>query len=298
MKEIKGTNPLDTYAIATGQTPVEGDLAVIDATAKIVEADDVTGVKVVGVIDGIDADGNVYVNSLIVLRANGSISLTRADRGSKCFVVDGVTVAKTGTVVAGTVIDVTSAGVFVDTSPAAMKDVTGAGTHIADVAGVTQAALVLDSMSGSAGVTLAAETNINLLVVSSMTGSAGVTMAAETNMNAIAVNNVGTPSTSTMATVTESGNTGSADLTPVRNNFATLATELATQKALNTVLINDAKTFATELNAQRSLNAVLVNDAKTFATELNAARADNAAQVIKINALIAALEAAGIVKTA
>jgi hypothetical protein len=168
--------------------------------------------------------------------------------------------------------------------------------HIVDVAAVTQESLVLTAMTGATGVTMAAETNLDTLTLTSMLGTANTTPAAETNMNAIAVNSVGTPSTSTMATVTESGNTGSADLTPVRNNFATLSTELATQRALNVVLINDAKLYAEQLVKQKALNTVLINDVKTLATELNAARVDNAAQVTKINALLAALEAVGIVK--
>ena len=273
MKEIKGTSPLDTYEIATGQTPAEDDLAVINAAGKIVEADDVTGVKVVGVIEGIDADGKVYVRSAIVLRANGSTSLARADRGSKCFVVDGATVAKTGTVVAGTVIDVTAAGVFVDTSPTAMKDVTAAEVHIADVAAVTQNALTLTSMTGTANTAPAADT-----VPTKLTG----TLTGTVN--------------GALVDVAATAGACAGSTTPSASNVDTaIATAVAT---IVTGTNEQLKELQTSLAAAIDLCTVLVNNNKTFATELNAAKADNAAQVTKINALIAALETAGIVKTA
>ena len=170
--------------------------------------------------------------------------------------------------------------------------------HIADVALSTQAALTVTSMTGTANAAPAAETNVNALTITAMTGTANTAPAAETNVNTIAVNSVGTPSSSTMATVTQAGNSGSADLAPVQDNFATLATELATQKALNTVLINNAKTWATELATQKALNTVLINNCKTFATRLGEAKADSDAQVTTVNLILARLEAAGISLTA
>jgi predicted RecA/RadA family phage recombinase len=155
----------------------------------------------------------------------------------------------------------------------------------ATTTGLTQQAHIADE-AAITGATPTAQTQ-DALTLTSMTGTANTAPAAETNMHAIAVNGVGTPSNSTMAAVTELGNAGSADLAPVQNNFATLATELATQKALNTVLINDAKTFATELNKVKT-------DVANRDTQITALVADVTALRSKINAILASDEAAGV----
>jgi hypothetical protein len=207
MKKILGCNPLDTYAIAAGQTLAEGELAVINASNALVKGDDGTAVKVVGYIEGINSAGAAIVETGIISLANSDgNAVARKDRGAKCYVEDGLTVGITGTVCAGTVVDVTATNVFVNITDAGAV----LGAHIADVAAVTQDATV-DSSGGTAGITFAA--------------------------------------------ITETGNTGSADVAPVKNAVASIAAQLAKIKA------------------------------------------DNVAQNAKINAILAALETQGVIKT-
>jgi hypothetical protein len=290
-----------------------GAMLAVDATPEAVNAADTSGLKVVGrcpeALDNKDDGLTVNPEMGCFKWANdGSNPVVAGD--IVAYVKDNQTVCasagSTNKVVAGLVISVDTDGVWMCQTLEGLKaaqalhdlGTASAGAHIADVATVTQESLILTSMSGSAGVTMAAETNLDALTLTSMLGTANTTPVAETNMHAIAVNSVGTPSTTTMETVTQAGNTGSADLSPVQNNFATLATELAAQRSLNVVLINDVKLYAEQLVKQKALNTVLINDVKSLATELNAARVDNAAQVTKINAILTALEAQEIVKTA
>ena len=258
MQKILGSNPLDMYEIATGQNPQEDELAAINASSKLVEADDVTAVKVIGIIEGINGDGKAKVESGIVRMANsGSAPLARADRGSKCFVEDGLTVAKTGTVVAGTVIDVTAAGVFVDTSPVAMRAAIAPAAHIADVAAVTQDTLT-DSSGGTPATTLASS-----ILTGTLTGT---------------VNGA-------LVDIAAASGACAGDTTPSATN-------------VNSAIATAVAPIVTGVNEQNKemLTAIiaLTNSVASLSAQLAKAKADNAAQVTTINAILARLEAAGI----
>lgn len=262
MKKINGSNPLDTYEIATGQDPAEDELAVINSAGKIVEADDVTGVKTVGFIAALDSDGEAIVEIGIILRSNSSIApLARTDRGAKVFVEDGVTVAKTGTVIAGTLIDVTAEGVFVDVSPVAMKDITAPAAHIADVADVTQDTLV-DSSGGTGGVTFGSS-----ILTGSLTGTVNGALID------IAATAAGC-----------SGGTGPS------------ATDVdwAIGHAVGSIVTGTNEQLKELLTA----SIALTNSVAIIAAQLAKVRTDNAAQVAKINAILARMEAAGVSLTA
>jgi len=149
-------------------------------------------------------------------------------------------------------------------------DALPAQAHIADVAAVTQNTLTLTSMTGTANTAPAADT-----VPTKLTGTlTGTVNGAIVDIAATAGNCQGsaTPSAAQVDTA--------------------IATAVAT---IVSGTNEQLKELQTSLAAVIDLNTVLVNNNKTFATELNAARADNAAQVIKINALLAAMETGQIV---
>ena len=151
----------------------------------------------------------------------------------------------------------------------AVEAATGSGQYI-EILAATPAG-VTDIQAHIADVAAVTQ---DALTLTSMTGTGNTTPAAETNIDTLGGSLTGTLDN----TLADIGNTTSVDgSAAVNKNFKEVQAELVTQRALN---------------------AVLVNNCKTFATHLNAARVDNASQVTKINAIIAALESAGILLSA
>jgi len=181
--------------------------------------------------------------------------------------------------------------------------------HIADVAAVTQADLTLTNMTGTANTAPAAEINTDSLTDNGG-GTADGTVAAQAAPVTV------TDSTGKDATHSDTINPNAAPacageatpsatqvdtaivtaITPLLQNESSLGQKIIELVTLAVTAQNNLKEVTTELAKQRDLNIVLANNCKSFATQLNAAKADNAAQATKINEILAALEAAGIMK--
>ena len=174
MNRINGTSPLARYEIASGATIEPRDIVALNGDGKAVPAADTAGLKVIGVAAKVDADG-VEVESGIYSFANDTThAVTRAARGTACFIKDKATVTATGTnsIAAGIVVDVHDGEVYVDLSPAAIKAAgaittdtnTTYGAAAADTLGlVKQAAAVADCEKAGAELT-SAETQLNALL--------------------------------------------------------------------------------------------------------------------------------------
>lgn len=71
-------------------------------------------VKTFGRVERVDDDGVLMKRGVFCYQNSAEDALDRKDIGKDCFVVDSTTVAKTGTVKAGSVFDVDDAGVWVE----------------------------------------------------------------------------------------------------------------------------------------------------------------------------------------
>lgn len=174
MNRINGTSPLARYEIASGSTIEPRDIVALNGEGKAVPAADAAGLKVVGVAAKVDADG-VEVESGIYSFCNDTThAVTRAARGSACYVKDKTTVAASGTnsVAVGIVIDVHDGEVYVDLSPAAVRAASAASTDTdttysaatSEALGlVKQAAAVADCEKAGDDLT-SAETQLNALL--------------------------------------------------------------------------------------------------------------------------------------
>lgn len=91
-------------------------------------------------------------------------------------------------------------------------------------------------------------TKVLAALTDSTGGVASSTLAACTNTDALTDNSAGTPSSSAIAALAN-GTTYSTDVGAIRNNFATIAAELAKQKTLNTALINAVASLAAVVNS-------------------------------------------------
>lgn len=185
---------------------------------------------------------------------------------------------------------------------------------IADIGALTQAAITVTGMTGTAG-TPAAETNLAALTLTSMTGTANTTPAADTVPTKLTGTLTGTVNGALVDVAAAAGacageatpsatNVDSAIATAVativsgtNEQLKELQTSLAAAIDLLAVVVNNNKLFAEELVKQRALNTVLINDAKSFATRLNEARADIATVKDKVNADIAMERVHGLIAT-
>ena len=102
-----------------------GEMVQADAAGEVAPATDVASVTVLGVstqeVDSTD-DGETlsFIATSVMLMDNGG-DITAAHIGTVCYVEDAATVSKasqTNDNVAGVIVEVTSAGVFVDFDPA------------------------------------------------------------------------------------------------------------------------------------------------------------------------------------
>lgn len=114
-----------SYPVAASTTIYAGTLVALNSAGNAIPAADTAGLRVVGRAEttvanaGSAGAATVEVKEGVFLYNNSATDAVDADdRGKICFVEDDNTVSETGTthrVVAGRVVDVTSAGVWVDT---------------------------------------------------------------------------------------------------------------------------------------------------------------------------------------
>ncbi len=296
----------------------KGGIVAVDASQEVQMASDTAGLQVVGVApETVDnsLDGETLAPPLAAVfrfnNAAGGAALTRAHIGKPAFVVDDNTVGNTSThkVVAGLVVDVDADGVWLNLASQALAAArvlhengsTSASANVADVAAVTQDTLT-DSTGGSAATTLAAPTALTQeTLTDSTTGVAATTLAAQgaATTHAITDSSTGAVSTSAIAEITAAANGGSADVGPTKDAIATLAAEAALAKADIATSRTEVKTYVASLAAQlakaktdvAALQTNTKNYAASLAAQLAKVKADNAAQVVKINAILAVLQA-------
>jgi hypothetical protein len=109
------------FECATGITIYQGSAVAVDSSGKLVPSTHATAVKCVGracaTVVSAAANELLKVEEGIFLYGNGTGTLSDSDRFQPCFFEYDQTVQKTGTIFAGLVYDVTSAGVYVFMSP-------------------------------------------------------------------------------------------------------------------------------------------------------------------------------------
>ena len=144
--------------VASENTVYAGSIAAQNSSGKAVPASDTANLVVLGRAEAtVGAGEKVLIRTGVFLFDNGTSSeeLTTADIGAVAFIVDDHTVGKVGgtnKIPAGIVVDVTSEGVAVEITPAALKAGVDANTTYsaatADTLGlVKQAAAVADATS-------------------------------------------------------------------------------------------------------------------------------------------------------
>lgn len=147
-----------TREVASGSTVYAGSIAAQNSSGKAVPASDAANLVVLGRAEAtVGAGEKVLIRTGVFLFDNGTSSeeLTTADIGAVAFIMDDHTVGKVGgtnKIPAGIVVDVTSEGVAVEITPAALKAGVDANTTYsaatADTLGlVKQAAAVADATS-------------------------------------------------------------------------------------------------------------------------------------------------------
>ena len=97
MNRINGTSPLARYEIASGVTIEPRDIVALNGDGKAVPAADTAGLKVIGVAAKVDADGVEVESGIYSFTNDTTHAVTRAARGTACYIKDKATVTATGT---------------------------------------------------------------------------------------------------------------------------------------------------------------------------------------------------------
>jgi len=240
-----------------------GMLAINTSTLEVQMASNAANLRVIGICPKYvnnTADGEVSNARIGVFLMNNSSThpLTNAYIGKVCYVEDDNTVSHdpgSYAVRAGVVHNVDDDGVWVDTEPESSDNIATAPSKPASADALTQNALTISAMTGTANISPAAETNIDT-IGGTLTGTLDNTLA---DVN---------------------GSWDATAIATINKNFKELQSELITQRALNAVLIDNCKTFATELNLVK--------------TDVAAVRTGSEANNTAIDAIINNLTAANI----